>query len=214
MYSEIRRIVRTYKCYYCNYWKTIVEGYQQRSFNGYQAEQRLSTEYKKWLRQYFGYVLDMPIRLKAGNRPKYRMIHISDHEDGCYLMAKNMQLRKDELFICIQQKGQSTIFDNNPAISSTIDNDLVTVEQIREKVEELISQQTDEISITKFLASFVNDYGLICDFKMIIDSLCKMQTESRIRIRRIPEFSEILHKPTRFWEESSGKKVLILRNDQ
>jgi hypothetical protein len=74
-----------------DYWKQIVADYQLKKLNGYQAERRLSTEYKQRLRLKFAYVLDMPIRLKPGQRPKYRMIHVSDHEDGCFLMAQNMQ---------------------------------------------------------------------------------------------------------------------------
>ena len=46
------------------------------------------------IKQNFRYVLDMPIRMKPDQRPKYRMVHVSDHEDGCFLMAQNMQKRK------------------------------------------------------------------------------------------------------------------------
>src|SRR5699024_12445088 len=80
--------------------------FQAGRIDGYQAERRLSAEYKQHLKQKYKYVLDMPIRLKPGQRPKYRMIHVCDHEDGCFLMAENMQRRKDELFVNIQQNGQ------------------------------------------------------------------------------------------------------------
>jgi hypothetical protein len=49
-----------------DYWKAIVKDYQAGEINGYQAERRLSTENKQRLRQRYGYVLDMPIRLNAG----------------------------------------------------------------------------------------------------------------------------------------------------
>lgn len=78
-----------------NYWMDIVRDFQAGRIDGYQAERRLSAEYKQHLKQKYKYVLDMPIRLKPGQRPKYRMIHVCDHEDGCFLMAENMQRRKD-----------------------------------------------------------------------------------------------------------------------
>jgi len=153
------------------YWKAIVVDYQAGKINGYQAERRLSTEYKQRLRQRYGYVLDMPIRLKAGQRPKYRMIHVCDHEDGCFLMAQNMQKRKDELFINVQQDGQLTLFDIDPTVSSTVENELMTVDQIKVKLKEHLSRFIGDVGLTKLLATFANDYGMLCDFKMIYSML-------------------------------------------
>lgn len=87
-----------------NYWMDIVMDFQMGRIDGYQAERRLSAEYKQHLKQKYKYVLDMPIRLKPGQRPKYRMIHVCDHEDGCFLMAENMQRRKDELLYFFRRR--------------------------------------------------------------------------------------------------------------
>lgn len=86
-----------------DYWKAIVMDYKASRIDGYKAEQRLSTEYKQRLKQRYKYVLDMPIRLKSGSRPKYRMIHVCDHEDGCFLMAQNMQNRKMSYILIFSQ---------------------------------------------------------------------------------------------------------------
>lgn len=88
-----------------DYWKDIVDCYNSGKISGYKAEKRLSSEYKKRLLRQYNYVLDMPIRLKPGQHPKYRMFHVCNHEDGCFLMAKNMQKRNGELCINIQQKN-------------------------------------------------------------------------------------------------------------
>lgn len=71
-------------------------------FDGYQAEELLSAGYKKQLRKRYSYVLDMPIQIKKTNHPKYRMIHVCNHEEGCLLMAQNMLNRTDELVLNIQ----------------------------------------------------------------------------------------------------------------
>ena len=84
-----------------DYWKDIVRGFHNGDYDGYSAEKRLSTAYREELKKRHAYVLDMPIRMKHDQRPKYRMIHVSDHEDACFLMAENMQNRKSELFIII-----------------------------------------------------------------------------------------------------------------
>lgn len=191
-----------------DYWKAIVADYKSGKVDGYQAEQRLSNEYKKHLKRYYGYVLDMPIRLKAGQRPKYRMIHVCDHEDGCFLMAKNMQKRKDELFINIQQDNQLTIFDISPNLISSVEGDLLTREQVVRMVSDCMKGFSGEIKITKFIAAFVNEYGLICPFNMIYDILSEMQSSNSIVIRRVPAFRRN-NRPTTFWEEDKDHSVYI-----
>ncbi len=193
-----------------DYWKAIVLDYKTGKLDGYQAEQRLSTEYKQHLKKDYGYVLDMPIRLKAGQRPKYRMIHVCDHEDGCFLMAQNMQKRKDELFISIQQENQLSIFDVAPDYSSTVEGELLSRDQIAEMVSECMEAFPGEVNITKFVATFVNQYGLVCEFKMIYDILTEMQTKKKIEIRRNPSHRSN-NQPSTFWEENKDHSVIIRR---
>jgi len=193
-----------------DYWEDIVKDYQAGEINGYQAERRLSTEYKQRLRQRYGYVLDMPIRLKAGQRPKYRMIHVCDHEDGCFLMAQNMQKRKDELFINVQQDGQLTLFDIDPTVSSTVENELLSVDEIKSKLKEHLLRFPGEVGLTKLLATFVNDYGLLCEFKMIYTMLDELKNDGAIDIIRIPALT-LYGKPRTFWEENKDQKVIIRR---
>lgn len=192
------------------YWKAIVTNYNEGRINGYQAEKRLSTEYKQRLRQRYGYVLDMPIRLKSGQRPKYRMIHVCDHEDGCFLMAQNMQKRKDELFINLQQSGQLTLADFNSTMTSTAENELLSLDEIKEKMKDHLKGFNNNVSITRFLATFVNDYGLLCEFKMIYNILEELKSCGIIDIERTPAFTSI-GKQSAFWEESKGKQIIIRR---
>jgi hypothetical protein len=194
-----------------DYWKAIVDDFKQKRINGYQAEMRLSMEYKQRLRQRYSYVLDMPIRLKAGQRPKYRMIHVCDHEDGCFLMAQNMQKRKDELFINIQQDGQFSIFDIASTMSTSMENEALTVDEIAANVKEHLSRFTGDIGITRLLATFANDYGLLCEFKMIYDILDDLNCQGVIEIIRDPAFTPSRLQPSAFWEEKKDKSVTIRR---
>lgn len=194
-----------------DYWKYIVLDYRNKKINGYQAEKRLSVEYKQRLKQRYKYVLDMPIRLKEGQRPKYRMIHVCDHEDGCFLMAQNMQKQKNELFISIQKNGQLSLFDMIPDYTSSVEGELLTRKEIKSLVKESLEQIPQEISITKFLAIFVNENGLLCEFKMIYDILSELTTEGMIDIFRIPEKTEKGRLST-FWEEKKGQSVIIRRH--
>lgn len=192
-----------------DYWKDIVRDFNDNKFDGYKAEQILSDRYKQQLKKHFSYVLDLPIRLKAGQRPKYRMIHACDHKDGCFLMAQNMQKRKEELFLNIQQSGQLTLFDIIPECSSTAEGDFITMEEITEKVGKLLNDY-HEIGLTEYIAAFVNEYGLICDFKTIYDSLNSLAQKNEVKILRNPAYKKN-GKQSTFWEESKGKTVTLRR---
>lgn len=196
-----------------NYWREIVVDFRDGKIDGYQAEQRLSREYKNMLKQRYGYVLDMPIRLKPGQRPKYRMIHVCDHEDGCFLMAQNMQKRKDELFINIQQQGQYSLFDMGTIGALSAEGDTYSREEIAGMVEKHIWTSPADVRLTKFLASFVNEYGIVCEFKMVYEILEELKRSGEIDIVRTPELT-LNGKPTTFWEEKKGQQITIRRTQQ
>ena len=194
-----------------DYWKAIVNDYNRGLINGYQAERRLSTEYKQHLKQKYTYVLDMPICFKPGQRPKYRMIHVCDHQDGCFLMAENMQRRKDELFTNIQQGGQLSLFDITPEYTSTVEGDILTESDIEAMVKASILHSGQDTRITEFLAKFCNEYGVVCPFSMIHTILGKFESNGEINIIREPALSKT-GASRRFWDEKDGKKVIIRRH--
>lgn len=194
-----------------DYWKAIVQDYKEKRIDGYKAEQRLSTEYKQRLKKRYSYVLDMPIRLKAGSRPKYRMIHVCDHEDGCFLMAQNIQNRKDELYTNIQTGGQMSLFDIMPGVSQSVEGEWILREEVKQKVQDSIEKAGTDIGITRFIAAFVNDNGLICNFDLIYEILKELEQERKILIDRNPAFSERAKRPSTFMTEDKNKTVTIRR---
>lgn len=193
-----------------DYWKNIVVDYNDGKLDGYQAEKRLSTEYKQRLKQSYKYVLDLPICLKAGHRPKYRMIHACNHEAGCFLMAQNMQKRQDEIYYNIQQRGQISFLELDSTYSQSVGGEWITKSEIAEKVSSCLQSVSRDIGITKFISAFVNDYGLLCDFNMIHEILDELQEKGLIQIIRNPNKTPT-GKKTSFWEEKKEQTVTIRR---
>lgn len=193
-----------------DYWKEIVTRYNRGEIDGYKAERLFSTEYKSRLKQWFKYVLDMPIRLKSGHRPKYRMVHVCNHEDGCFLMAQNMQKRKDELFINIQQNRRSSLLDLIGNITSTVENDFITIEEIKLLLVNHLKKLQGEIGLRKLLAGFVNEHGLLCEFSMLHEILEDLKRQGRIDITRAPATAST-GKSLHFWQETKGRRITIRR---
>ena len=165
--------------------------------------QRLKTRYN--------YVLDMPIRLKAGSRPKYRMIHVSDHEDGCFLMAQNIQNRKEELYTNIQTGGQMSLFDMMPGITQSVEGEWVSEDAVKDKIRNAVRNIDLEVRITRFIASFVNENGLICDFDFIYKTLKQLEQERIIAIERNPSISPKTKRPYTYMTEDKNQTVTIRR---
>lgn len=185
-----------------DYWKDIVMDYKAKKFDGYEAENCFSTKYKERLKEKYTYVLDMPIRLKPGQRPKYRMIHVSNHEHGCILMADNMASRSDELFIEVQQGGQLSLFDLN------VENEIINKDEIQDKMQIFLYKFPQGIGADKLLACFFTEHGVICKTGLIKKIWKTMEDSELIYVDRNPALTES-NKPSRTFTESKKQSVII-----
>lgn len=186
------------------YWKAIVMDYKAGKFDGYEAEKRFSTKYKERLREKYTYVLDMPIRLKPGQRPKYRMIHVTNHEHGCILMADNMATRSDELFIDVQQSGQMNLFDLN------VENEIISEDEVQEKMLLFLDKFSQGIKADRLLASFFTEYGVICKSGFVKNIWKTMESNGVISVVRVPALTDN-NNPSRTFTESKKQSVTIRR---
>ena len=187
-----------------DYWKDIVKDYKNGNINGYAAEKRFSYEYKQRLRKDFKYVLDMPIRINKSAHPKYRMVHVSNHEDGCKLMATNMLNRSEELYCEIQNQGQGDLFDLD------VQQQIVDCNDICKKIRSFLLTYTDYINTDPFLASFYTEYGVICKPEAIYKELRQLEETNELEVLRVPELTSLGNKKKCFTEvRSSGQTVRI-----
>lgn len=184
-----------------DYWQQIIYDYKNNTINGYDAEMKFSLMYCNRLKMKYNYVLNMPLRLKEGQRPKYRLIHCTNHEDGCLLMAENMcnhwEVMKD-----IQNDYQTCLWDENH------NNEIINPSEIETKVREHYSKYKEKTRLKKSLAEFFTQYGIICPSKDIKNILLKLKEEYYIEIERNPAYTQG-GKPTKFMNENKNHKVYI-----
>ncbi len=191
-----------------DYWQAIIDKYSAGTIDCYEAEKEFSQLYKERLRRNYTYVLDMPIRLKSGQHPKYRMVHATNHPDGCTLMADNIAKRTDRLVIDIQSAGQLSLFQQ------TAENEMVSEDMLMGRVKALLESTSDFIRLNKFLADFYNEYGVLCDLARLSSgrsgSVLKTLESCRyIDVQRTPALTD-KGKPSKFWQEGKGN-TLVLR---
>lgn len=134
-----------------NYWMDIVRDFQMGRIDGYQAERRLSAEYKQHLKQKYKYVLDMPIRLKPGQRPKYRYACQLCHKpfsnvEMCQLEQKP-DVELDPLNVCL--------CPNRAAKFRTLRNDKYLADRL---IDSILDVSENEIEENDHVSVAINDY--------------------------------------------------------
>jgi hypothetical protein len=77
-----------------------------------------------------------------------------------------------------------------PDVASTMKNELLSKGEISVKLKGHIARLPQDVRLTKLLATFVNDYGLLCDFNMIHDILGDMKSSGTIDIIRDPALTK------------------------
>lgn len=184
-----------------DYWKPIIEQLTSGKIDGYKAEEYFSEQYCQRLSQTFTYVLNMPIRIKKGQHTKYRMIHVTNHPDGCVLMADNI-CNRWEVMKQIQTGGQLSLFQE------TVDNQIIDEAEIQSNVIEHFSQCCSWTSLNEALAVFFVKYGAICKSGDIAKILKKLENDKRLEVMRNPSLTE-KGQPSSFMTEGHGKTVSV-----
>lgn len=186
-----------------DYWQDIIRDLKEKKIDGYQAEERFATQYCKKLRECFNFVLNMPLRIKQGQRPKYRMIHATNHSDGCLLMVDNI-CNRWEAWREVQTNGQMSLFDED------VNNQVIDEKDIEEKVVSFFSHLHDYHSLNKVLSLFFMCYGPICKTGVIKSKLKEFEKIGRVNVEREPKLTS-KGRPTSFMEEKSGKQKVLIK---
>lgn len=173
-----------------DYWVQIIEEFYQDKITCYEAEKKFSEMYCNKLKERFKYVVNMPIRLKAGQQPKYRMIHVTNNEDGCLLMVQN---------ICNRWKNLSSIQIKNSAPSlfeENIENEIIDESYTRGIILEQLKKYTTPIHMNNFLSELFTNQGIFTTWAILQKTIRAMEKSGEIYLRRNPEFTNTGKKAT------------------
>jgi len=174
------------------YWRDIVKDYQQRRIDGATAERRFSELYCSRLRKTYRYVLSMPIRKAEGHRPIYRMIHATQHPDGCVLMADNMMKRTENLYIHIKSFAQGMLF------AQDLEGEVTDPACVEEHMKEVVGRLHEFTTPQEVIADFYVSQGVICKSAVIREAWARMEASGIIEVKRDPPTTDKGKKSTFF----------------
>ncbi len=182
-----------------DYWIKIVQDYKNGIYDNQMAEQELSKGISLAFRKKYQYVLNVPVKSKSSNKtPKYRLFHLTNHEDGCLIMAENMFKRINEAAIR-QRDGQMSLFDLD---SEGFIEDL---EKVKVNLKSLILFVK---RLSPLLCEYFTKFGIDTQASKICDILKEFENQGLIEIVRTPHLTPKGKKST-FMKEDKNHKVLI-----
>ncbi len=179
-------------------WKGLVADFYNDKITFHQLEEALVNQYLVNYRDYFKFILNIPIKTKQKNIPKYRMIFCTNNEDGLLLMNKDMNKVLKEMKDA-ELKGQMTFF-NLPQVNDVedLENYIIT------------NLETNKYMHYKNLACrIINETNIVFTEDDIKDELKDLEEKGLICIVRTPING---YKPQRKLTGWNTKKYSIVIN--
>lgn len=161
-----------------DYWQDIIRKHKNREISGYEAEKMFVDGYCNALEKTgkFKYVISIPIRMKAGIPPKYRMVFATNHLHGVLLMNDNMCNRFEEMKD-IQTGGMCTLFQENS------ENEVYTDDIIEGQLISLLN--LDFVDYYTLIVKYIKKYGIM-KTSVLNRCLKEMEKKGTIEIKRVP----------------------------
>ena len=171
------------------YWKSIIDDYRSNKISMFAAEDRFSTEYVKQFKNLFKYVVNIPIKIKTKNIPKYRLIFGTNNQDGLILMADNMNKKWKELLNTLR-RGQQVLFEYEfPDLSIQPNFDL------KENILQILAEYKKPLLLKELLIKLIEKYGISFSETEYKNKIKELENESII-IDRKPEYTKTGKKAT------------------
>lgn len=180
-----------------NLWEDIIDKFSHNQISALEAEKMISELFRKRLNKNFQYVLDLPIKNKSKNIPKYRMIFGTNHADGCEIMYDDISKRKEQLAYFYAKGQGSLIPEFNGVEYVNMDKvNKIFYQFLRELVETNISEK-------RLIAMFCTKAGILCSCKELKNSIKDLEDKKILKVTN----SLIKEKKVRFIEKIDKERL-------
>ena len=170
------------------YWQEILSNYYNGTINIYHAEEQFISNYRQKIKEVFKYTVDIPIKIKSGHLPKYRLIFGSNHEDGLILMADNMNKKWKEI-LEKERNNQGILFEFEfPDLTRLRGFD------IEQDIISSLPPDGTKILLKKIIVTLIMKYGITYSEKEYKQKIKEMGNEL-LYIDRDPAYTSQTKKP-------------------
>lgn len=183
-----------------DFWKKIIEDYKNGKISFCETEEAITKNIAESFSKKYKYVLNLPV-ISSENAviPKYRLFHLTNHAEGCYLMANNMY----NAFVTAEEHnrgGQLSLFQD------ASDRKIYCDSQLKKM---LLDELCSTTRITPFICKFYTKYGMLANTSKLEKLICELEQEGLLKLKRTPEYSETRKRS--FMKENGFQKLEITR---
>ncbi len=183
-----------------DFWIKIVQDFKNQLISSKEAEKLLADGISDAFKSKYKYVLNVPVRSNQDNIiPKYRLFHLTNHDEGCLIMADIMYKRINES-IERQQGGQMSIFEFNT------EGNLESQENTKQMIKDIFPSSS--ICLTPFLCEFFTKFGIETGSSKLIEYIKELEYEGFLKISRFPDKTTKGQEST-FMREDKKHKVIL-----
>lgn len=187
-----------------DFWISIVQRYKNKEISANEAEFELSKGIALNFNKKYKYVLNVPIKSNDNVKvPKYRLYYLTNHEDGCILMADNMYKEIKNSSIR-SRNGQLSLFEDETDTEGDYKSDDDAKKMLLDNL------TSDDERIEPFICRFLTNIGLVRGPSDLRKLLKDMEKQNRIVVTRIPNLTET-GKVCTAMTEDKGRKIYIRR---
>ncbi len=182
------------KIAYGEYWQNILNDFNTAKIDMRTAEELFCREYTSQMKGLFKHIVNIPIKTKTNNIPKYRLIFGTNHKDGLILMSDEMNKAWNK-FLEIERKGQGELFEYDYPeflIRNTHINDDDLIKTI---LNQFVNKKN--IEYKELIVSLINKFGISFPQKKYNEILKKMEN-SLLEIVRIDKKTGMLQQSSSF----------------
>lgn len=176
-----------------DYWQAILHDFDGNIITMHQAEELFMKKYLEQFNSIFDHVVNIPIKSKLKNIPKYRLVFGTNHEDGLILMANNMSRRWKEI-IENEREGQVSMFDIMDDTNKTKYCNLYEYPDFekekgydpRKDILDILVSHNDYLPLKTLIILMIKKYGISFTDKKYIDIVKKLQSDNIVDVLRYP----------------------------
>lgn len=165
-----------------SYWQKILAERSENLIDMKTAECCFMEEYSKKVRDIFQYSVNIPIKTKISNLPKYRLIFGTNHIDGLFLMVNNM----NKVWFKITQEerdGQGILFKEFDSPDLHSDKDF----NLRDEIRNILTIKGN-IELQNLYVNLIENFGIMFSIKDYKNTLKSME-KKEIKIKRKPSLT-------------------------
>lgn len=152
-----------------DYWENLLVKFKDKKIDMYQCEEMFVKDYIVKLGSIFDYVVNIPIKIKENNIPKYRLIFGTNHYKGLFLMVDNMNKAWNQIKEHLHQNKQLLLFDIGKANNNEIIDNII-----------MILSDERKVLLIDVIIKLIQEYGIqfsIAEYIKLIKSLINKDVE-------------------------------------